>query len=87
MSKSQHKSIVVFGPQGSGKSETLCIQLCKHFQLDKVIYLHAYPADRPLPSTGALVISDFAPPTEQVRRQLHIDTARKLLNRPARYPF
>ena len=78
-------SVVVYGPQGSGK--TLHAEaLRKHFQLQTVIEADAPHQVRKTPATGALVLTIFAP--EDTRRALHIDEAlRRLRYEPPGYPF
>ena len=79
------KSVVVYGPQGSGKSFH-AEALRKHFQLDIVAEADAPHQVRKMPATGALVLTIDAP--EGTRRALHIDEAlRRLRYEPAGYPF
>lgn len=88
MSNSPHKSIIVYGPQGTGKT-LIADKLCKHFHLDRVIDAmdHPHITRSTVPMTGALILSNVTPP-EEVRHKLHIDQARDYLNtRPAGYPF
>ena len=82
----QHKkSVVVYGPQGTGK--TLHAEaLRKHFQLDTVVEADAPHQVRQMPTTGALVVTIDAP--EGTRHALHIDEAlRRLRHEPPGYPF
>lgn len=81
----KHKSIIIFGPQGSGKT-LHAPAIAKHFGLGKVI-----DGEGTQPTgdhqTDCLIIHQFQPPT-QVRRALHINEALRLLReQPAGYPF
>ncbi|MEG2047016.1 MAG: ATP-binding protein [Comamonas sp.] len=81
----EKQSVVVYGPQGSGK--TLHAEaLRKHFHLDTVVEADAPHQVRKMPKTGALVLTIWAP--EETRRTLHIDEAlRRLRHEPPGYPF
>jgi len=83
MHNKQQKSIVIHGPQGSGKTRH-GEALRKHFGLAKVV--EAEDIKRP-PMTGALILTHLTP-SPDVRRQLHIDEALQILKtKPAGYPF
>ena len=80
-----NKSVVVYGPQGSGK--TLHAEaLRKHFELDSVFEADAPHQVRQAPPTDALILTIDSP--EGIRSALHIDEAlRRLRHEPAGYPF
>lgn len=79
------KSVIVYGPQGSGKSRH-AEDLRKHFALDTVFDGEEVHGVQELPATGALILMTHAP--ERTRRALHIDEAlRRLQHEPAGYPF
>ena len=79
------KSIIVYGPQGSGKSRH-AEALRKHFALATVFDGEEVHGVQELPATGALILMTHAP--ERTRRALHIDEAlRRLNHEPAGYPF
>lgn len=80
-----NKSVVVYGPQGSGK--TLHAEaLRKHFEL-ATVFEGDFPHEvRKAPATDALILTINAP--EDSRRALHIDEAlHRLRHEPAGYPF
>ncbi len=82
------KSIIVYGPPGSGKSMH-AEDLRKHFGLDSVFETdsHALSELRRIPKAGALIIM-IDKPAPELRRVLHIDEAlRRLRHEPAGYPF
>ena len=79
------KSIIVYGPQGSGKTRH-AENLRKHFALGTVFDGEEVHGVQELPATGALILMTHAP--ERSRRALHIDEAlRRLPHEPAGYPF
>lgn len=82
--KKYHKSILIYGPPGSGK--TLNAEaLRKHFDLDAV--LDEWHPGQPWPMTNTLVLS-HCPPPEHMRRVIPIKTALAMLrdNAPG-YPL
>lgn len=79
------KSIIVYGPQGSGKTR-YAEALRKHFALATVLDCEDIHGVQELPATGALILVTHVP--ERTRRALHIDEAlRRLQYEPAGYPF
>lgn len=80
---SAHKSIVVHGPQGCGKTRH-GERMAKHFGLDLVI--EADDHQGPVPIVGALVLTCQTPP-RSVRKQLTFVQAMKLLDGKPGYPF
>ena len=79
------KSVIVYGPQGSGKTRH-AEALRKHFALTTVFDGEEVHGVQELPATGALILMTHAP--ERTRRALHIDEAvRRLNHEPAGYPF
>jgi hypothetical protein len=79
-----HKSVPVYGPQGSGKTRH-AEALRKHFDLQHV--QDEWWPGKPWPMTDTLVLSCNAPP-EDMRRAIPIHTALAMLkaNAPG-YPF
>ncbi len=82
---SDKKSVIVYGPQGSGKTRH-AEALRKHFALDTVFDGEEVHGVQELPATGALILMTNAP--EGTRRALHINEALHWLNQePPGYPF
>lgn len=80
-----HKSVLVFGPQGSGKT-THAEALRKHFDLAAV--LEDWVPGDPWPMTDHLVLSHMVPPDCRRRRAIPIEKAlAKLRDNAPGYPF
>lgn len=77
----QTKSVIVYGPQGSGKTKNAAA-LAAHFGLTKIIDGDWTPGDR-IPKTGALILTntDLSALREQgeIRRAYPIDEALQLI--------
>ena len=82
---SAHKSIVVHGPQGCGKTRN-GQRLAKHFGLDRVVEGDDNRENPNALTTGALILTCIKPGPE-VRRQLPFAQAMKLLQGKPGYPF
>ncbi|KKI15154.1 hypothetical protein XA67_04890 [Comamonas thiooxydans] len=81
----EKKSVIVYGPQGSGKTRH-AEALRQHFLLDTVFDGEEVHGVQELPASGALILMTHAP--ERTRRALHIDEAlRRMQHEPAGYPF
>lgn len=85
MSAAANKSVVIFGPQGTGK--TLHAEaIAKHFRLSVVVDGDFIATVKPQQKTDHLIISVEQP--ANYRRAMHINEAlRRLRECPAGYPF
>ncbi|HYW57707.1 MAG TPA: hypothetical protein VE934_12145 [Polaromonas sp.] len=85
--RSTHKSVIIHGPQGSGKTRH-AQQLADHFGLDRVIEAEEGPHQLRSAAigTGALILTNVTP-HRTFRRQLTIAQALKLLQGKPGYPF
>ena len=79
------KSILIYGPQGTGKSECAGEELCRHFDLPYLVH-DWVPGDH-WPEEDHVVFSHCPPPTH-LRCAIPIQTAQAMLkhNAPG-YPF
>lgn len=83
----QHKSIVVYGPQGSGKTR-YAEKLRRHFGLQHITEHADLSADDKVPAFGHLILTNTPPAPNRVRHHLHIYAALRILRKkPAGYPF
>lgn len=70
-------SIVVYGPQASGKTRN-AKRLCKKFGLSRVIdsFPDGIESRRDIPAHGTLVLTNLEPNLTRLRlKHIHIDTA------------
>jgi hypothetical protein len=82
---SAHKSIVIHGPMGCGKTRN-GERFRKHFGMDSVVEADATGENRNLLTTGEVILTSTKPGPE-VRRQMTFAQAMKLLQGKPGYPF